>query len=215
MKKIVSSGLVVAVLAAFALAVPAVTFAALTPTLNQAVNAGVLSADILGSDGTTPVASPAVTFGAVNKSFSCQTTTGTLGSNTNRLYVSNLGANNGFNLAIAATGGAAATWTDGGTKTYKYNDAAGSGCTNGQMSVDPSVGTITTDCNSSCSGVTVNKGSSDTYISGTKDSIVLMSTGTAGGWKGYLTGVTLSQKIPANQADASYSLGMTLTATAQ
>ncbi len=215
MKKFISSGLVVAVLAAFALAVPAVTFAALTPNLTQAVNPGVLSADIFQTDGVTPVASPSVGFSAVNKSFSCQTSTGTLGDSNNKLYVSNLGNNNGFNLAIAATGGAATTWTDGGSNTYKFNDATGSGCTNGQLSVDPSVGTITADCNSSCGGVTVSKGASFSFISGSKDSIVLMSTGTAGGWKGYLTGVALSQKIPANQANANYSLGMTLTATAQ
>lgn len=216
MKKLASSGLVVAVLAAFALAIPAVTFAALTPNLTQTVNPGVLSADIFAADGTTPVASPSVAFSAVNKSFSCQTSTGTLGSNTERLYVSNLGSNSGFTLAVAPTSGASATWSDGATNTYDFNDPAGTtaGCTNGQLSVDASVGTVTTDCNSSCDGVTVNKGAADAFDAVTP-SITILSTNSGSGWKGYLTGVALSQKIPANQANANYSLGMTLTATAQ
>jgi hypothetical protein len=42
-----------------------------------------------------------------------------------------------------------------------------------------------------------------------------MSSTSGSAWEGYLTGVSLSQKIPATQAAGSYSLGMTITATAQ
>jgi hypothetical protein len=195
------------------LAVPALVFAAATPTLNQTINAGTLWTDILGSDGTTPVASPAIAFSAAAKSLSCQTSTATLGDNTNRLYVGNLATNNGWTLALAATGGDAATWS-AGANTYKYNDAAGSGCTNGQMTVNPATGTIALDCSSNCTATGTSKGASATYVSGSVSSATLMSSSNGTGWKGYLTGVSLSQKIPANQSPASYSLGMTLTATA-
>jgi hypothetical protein len=193
------------------LVVPAVAFAALTPTLNQTINAGTLWTDILQSDGITPVASPAVAFSATTKSLTCQTSTATLGDTNNKLYVGNLAANSGWTLSIAATGGAAATWSDGSGHTYKYNDATSSGCTNGQMTVNPAVGTVTLDCNSNCTSTNVSKGTSSAYISGSTDSVMLMSDSEGSGWKGYLTGVSLSQKIPASQDSGSYSLGMTLT----
>lgn len=205
----------VAVMSAlFALLIPVVAFAATTPTLNQTINAGSLSADILQSDDTTPVASPTVAFAALNRAFTCQTSTATLGDASDKVNITNLASNNGWTLAIAATGGAAATWTAGGN-TYKYNDTTGSGCTNGQMTVDPSVATVTTDCNAVCNAVTITKGSSTAYVSGTANSVTLASASSGAAWKGYLTGISFSQKIPASQASGSYSLGMTMTVTAQ
>lgn len=196
------------------LAVPAVVLAATTPTLNQSITAGTLSANILQSDDATPVASPSVNFGSLGRAFTCQTATGTLGDTNDLLNVTNMAANNGWTLALAATGGDSATWTSG-SNTYNYNNATGSGCTNGQMTVNPSVATITTDCSSVCNAVTVNKGASTTYVSGTTSSVTLMSTSSGTGWAGYITGVSLSQKVPANQPSGSYSLPMTLTITAQ
>ncbi len=214
MKSTLRSLLVLA--AAFGvLAVPAATFAATTTTPNftQTVNPGTLWTDILQSDGTTPVASPAVAFSALNKSFSCQTSTATLGDTNNKLYVNNLDANGGWTLAIATTGGNTATWTDS-SKTYSFNDASSSGCATGQLTVDASTGTVTPDCSSVCDAVTVNKGSSTAYDGSTVTSATLMTTSSGSGWKGYLTGVSLSQKVPANQESGSYSLGMTITVAA-
>jgi hypothetical protein len=205
--------ILVAALALAGLATPAVVFASNAPTLNQTVNAGTLSTDIYQSDDTTPVASPSVSFPAINRSFSCQTNTATLGDTNNNVGVTNFANNNGWDIAIAATSGPTATWTSG-SDHYKFNDAAGSGCTNGQMTVDPSVATITTDCSSVCNGVTVNKGASTAFVSGSADSVTLMTTSNGTAWKGYLTGVGLSQKIPASQVSGSYSLGMTITVTA-
>lgn len=207
-------GVATLVFALATLIVPATVFAANTPTLNQTINAGTLSTDILQTDDATPVTSPAVAFGALNRSFTCQTTTGTLGDTNNKVNVSNMATNNGWTLAIAATGGAAATWTSG-ANTYKYNDATGSGCTNGQLTINPAVTTITTDCSSVCNAVTVTKGSSTAFVSGTADSVTLASASTGTAWKGFLTGVSLSQKVPASQVAGSYSLGMTITVTAQ
>jgi hypothetical protein len=60
----------------------------------------------------------------------------------------------------------------------------------------------------------VNKGTSTPFDTTTNASITLMTTSSGTAWKGYLTGVSLSQKVPASQVSGSYSLGMTLTTTA-
>lgn len=209
-----SRGATTLVFALSLLIAPAIAFAATTPTLNQTINPGTLTADILQADGTTPVATPAVGFSAVTKSLTCQTTTATLGDSANRLYVSNLAANGGWTLAMAAASGPTATWT-AGANTYKYNDATNTGCANGQMTINPTVATVNLDCSSTCSAASVSKGAQASYVSGTTDSVTLMSSNSGAGWRGYLTGVGLSQKVPANQASGSYSLPMTLTVTAQ
>lgn len=202
---------VVAVLAAMStLLIPVITYAAATPTLNQTVNAGTLTFDIFQSDGVTPVAAPTVAFPALNRSFTCQTNTATLGDSNNKLYVTNFATNSTWNIAIAATTGPTATWTSGGN-TYKFNDATGSGCTNGQLTADPSVGTVTLDCNTVCTSAAITKGSSTAFVSGTANSVTLMSSSNGTAWKGYLTGVGLSQKIPASQPAGSYALPMTIT----
>jgi hypothetical protein len=205
---------IITALALVGLIAPAIALAASTPTLNQTVNAGTISTDILGTDDSTPVASPTVSFTALNRSFLCQTSTGTLGDTNNRLYVTNFAGGASWNLTIAATTGATAKWTSGGNN-YAFNDAAGSGCTNGQLTVNPAVGTVTPNCNSVCDGVTVSKGSSTAFVSGSADSVTLMSASSGAAWKGYIAGISLSQKVPAQQVAGSYSLGMTLTATAQ
>lgn len=197
------------------LLLPAIALASNTPTLNQTVNAGTLTTNIYQSDDATPVASPSVSFPAVNRSFTCQTNTATLGDANNKLNVTNFGSNNGWTLTMAATGGSSATWNDGGTNSYKFNDATGTGCTNGQLTVDPSGSTLTLDCNSVCTSTGVSKGSSTAFVSGTQNSVTLASSTSGSAWEGYFTGISLSQKIPASQAAAGYSLGMTITVTAQ
>lgn len=191
------------------------TFASNTPSLSQSINAGALTADIYQSDDATPVASPSVSFPTQNYSFQCKTSTATLGDSNNKVNVTNLANGiNTWNLAIAATGGFTTTWSDGASHTYKFNDATGSGCTNGQLTVDSSVATLTDDCNSACTAndSTVSKGSSLAFDhSGGQDSVTLLSDSAGTSWEGYLTGISLSQKIPALQHSGSYTLGMTIT----
>jgi hypothetical protein len=202
------------------------TFAANTPTLNQTINAGVLSTDILDASQAS-VASPSFSMSAKNTSFSCQSggsaSTGTLGENAQRLYVINPGATaSGWTLTMAATSGATATWVSGGN-TFDFNDAGGSGCTDGadtdtkggQLTVNPTAGTITTDC-SSCTTTNITKGSSTGFVEGTTNSVTLMSASASAEsvWRGYLTGASLSQTVPAETPSGTYSLNMTLTATA-
>jgi hypothetical protein len=198
-----------------------------TPTFNQTINPGVLSTDILDASRVA-VGSPSVAMTTKSFLFACgsgaNASTGTLGSGSQRVYIINPGgANNGWTLTMAATGGATAVWSDGGTNTYDFNDATTAGCTDGadtdtkigQLSVDPSVSTLTTDCNS-CTTTNVTKGSSSAFVETSQNSITLMSATLASDdvWRGYLTGIALSQTIPAEQPAATYTINMTLTATA-
>lgn len=209
-------------------ALGSVVMAAPTPTLTQTITAGVLSTDILDA-ARNAVASPAVGMSSKSFSFDCQTganaSAGTLGTNSERVYVSNPGgANNGWTLTIAATGGSTATWANGGaTRRIDFNDAGGSGCTDGadtdtssgQMTLNPSVGTLTTDC-ASCTTTGVTKGSSASFAEGVTDSLTMLNAaaGSDDTWRGYLTGTTISQVIPAETPVDSYTVGLTLTATA-
>lgn len=201
--------------------------AAPTSTFNQTINAGTLTTDILNSSGVA-VASPAVGLSAKSFSLTCQSggsaSTGTFGTNSERIYVTNGdAADDGWTLTLAPTAGTTAVWSDGGTNSYDFNDIGTSGCTDGadgdlkagQLTVNPNAGVVTADC-TSCTTDNITKGSSTAYAEGTTDSVTLL---TAGGtaddiWRGYLTGATLSQTIPAETPAASYSLNMTLTATA-
>jgi hypothetical protein len=202
-------------------------YAAPTPTLNQTITAGTLSTDILNSS-LTPVASPSATLSSKGFSFDCQTggsaSTGLLGTDAEREYVINPGgANNGWTLAIAPTAGSTAVWTNG-SATYDFNDAGGSGCTDsadasdavgGQLTVNPSAGTLATDC-ASCTPANITKGSSAAFLEGSVSSVTLLTATAASEdyWRGYLTGSTLSQTIPAQQPAGAYSLPMTITVTA-
>ena len=195
------------------LLVPAVVYASLAPTLNQTINAGSLTSDIYQSDDKTPVASPSVAFAAQNYSFQCNTSTATLGDANDKLNVTNLAsAINTWNISMAATSGPTANWTNG-TNTYAFNNSTGSGCTNGQLTIDPAVATLTDDCNSACTGndSTVSKGASTAFVSGTTNSVTLLSDSAGTSWEGYLTGISLSQKIPALTPSGSYSINMTIT----
>lgn len=189
-------------------------FAAPNPDVTQQINSGTLSTDIL-DENRDPVAAPTAAMTAQSFNFDCQTSTGTLGTNSQRIYVSNPGdAATSWSLSMAATGGSSATWTDG-SETYNYNDPSGTpvGCDNGQLTVDPSTGTVTTDCTgSACMGATVAKGSSAAMTSATP--VALMSGGAnANNWRGYLTDIGLSQVIPAGQPAGSYTINMTITVT--
>lgn len=190
---------------------------------SQLINAGVFYADVLDTN-RDPVTNPSVSFGASSFSFDCETTTGTLGTNSERLYVVNpSSATNGWTLAIAATSGQTAVWSNGSSLTYDYNDPSGSGCTDGadgdtvggQFTVNPATGTVTADC-SSCSNSNISLGTSNAFSEGSLSSVTLINAAPAsddsGRW--YLTGATVSQKIPAEQQAATYTISLTITATA-
>ena len=82
------------------------------------------------------------------------------------------------------------------------------------MTVDPSVGTIATGACASCATTAVSKGTSAAFVEWSTNSITLL-TGASGSndigdWK--LTGVAISQTIPAEQPAASdYDIDLTLS----
>ncbi len=227
LKKIsLNLGVLVAAVAIVATSGAAV-YAANNSNLSQQINTGTLSTDIMNASRVA-VATPGVTMTAKNFSFDCQNagnaSTGTLGTNTERLYVTNPdGADNGWTLTIAATAATSRWQNTGATSFIDFNDPTTSGCadgadtdtTPGQLTLNPAAGTITTDC-TSCTNTSVTAGTSGSFNQGTLDSITLINAAAASNdvWRGYLTGVGVSQVIPAETPADTYTLNLTLTATA-
>lgn len=208
-----------------------VVLASSTSNFQQTINAGSLAVDIVDGSYVT-VGSPAVAFSAVTFSFACRTagnrTTGTLGTSSEKIYVSNPdAADNGWVVSIAASA-VNAVWDSAGTD-YDFNDPTGSGCTDGadddagasetggQMTVDPSGGTLATGQCGSCVTTNVTKGSSTAFNSGTTDTITVLTGASnsddVGDWT--LTDVTIRNTVPAEQPAASdYDISMVLSITA-
>jgi hypothetical protein len=201
--------------------------ASATSQFSQVINPGTLSFDIV--DGSyVSVSSPGITMSAKNFSFSCQSgaasSTGTFGTASQQIYVSNPdAADNGWTATLAASS-TTDVWTSGSTY-FDFNDPGTSGCVDdgattdadaygGQMTVSPTGGTIAQG--SSGNGTTgVSLGSAGSYVQGTTNSVTLMqSNGTTdiGDWT--LQGVSVGQTIPAEQPANTYSIYMKLTATA-
>lgn len=195
-----------------------------TSNFTQTINPGTLSVDIVDGSYAT-VGSPTMAMSTATFSFACQTITGTFGTASQVIYVANPDASDtGWTISLAAQTPATDVWTS--ATPFDYNDASGSGCTDtvhandtdavgGQMTVDPSVATLAQG--QSAHGVTnVSKGSSAAFdaVTGPVNSITIL-TGAAGSvdigdWT--LQGVSISQKIPAEQPAASdYDINMVLT----
>jgi hypothetical protein len=210
----------------FALGGVSYALASATSQFAQTINAGTLSVDIV--DGSyAPVTSPSINMSAVATSFSCQNSTGTFGSSTQQIYVKNLGAaNNGWTLSLAASSTTAYWHSASANSDFDFNDPTTSGCADGadadslkgQLTVDPSVSTLANGaCTVNCATTNVSKGSSAGFNEGTVDSITLLSAAAGssdiGDWT--LRGVSVGQKIPAEQAAASdYSISLTLSVIA-
>ena len=191
-----------------------------TSEFSQTINAGTLTTDIV--DGSyVPVASPTVAMGAVTFSFACQPATGTFGTATENIYVQNPdAADNGWTLAVAPPL-TTNLWTVGGN-TYDFNDPTGAGCTDGadadarggQMTVDPTGGTLLIGQCASCATTGVSLGASAAYSEGVTNSVGLLSAAAGsddiGDWR--LRDIDISQQIPAEQpAAAGYAVSMVLT----
>ncbi len=186
-------------------------YAALTDTTNltQQINPGVLST-FIGDTTGTEVPSPNVTFPSTSVSVTTQTSVGSYGTDTQRIYIDNAaGADNGWTLAFAATGGSGATWTSGGN-TYPFNAATS---TLGQLTINPAVGTLVADVGTT-TGITM--GSTGTFSGGANSPIGILSASSSSSHIGrvHLTGVTASQTIPAAQPAGTYVIDFTQTAAA-
>lgn len=197
-----------AVFTALALVAVPVAYAATTATstLSQSITAGTLSTDVRNGSNVV-VGSPSFSMASRNVSTSQQTSTGSFGDASQRISVDNPGgANNGFSLTLNATVPDTGTWTSGGN-TYAYNGTAATG----QLTVDPSVSTWTANVGTITS---ITKGTSSAFSGSTPITIATTSAALEDIWNGYVTGVGLSQTIPANTPVGTYTISMTQTVTA-
>lgn len=219
----VTAVVALAIFVVVGLSVGMYVWASATSNFQQTISAGTLAVDIVNGSYVT-VGSPSVSMGAVTFSFACQAATGTFGSATQQIYVSNPdAADNGWTVSLAGSA-ATAVWDSAGTD-YDFNDPTTSGCADGgdadslagQLTVDPNAGTLATGQCSSCATANITKGSSTGYNQGTTDSITVLTGAAAsndiGDWT--LQGVSLSQSIPSEQPAASdYDINMTLSIVA-
>lgn len=181
-----------------------------------------LTIDIVDAGGTT-VVSPTVAFSGITFSFSSGSSTGTLGVASQKIRTQNSTSNASWTASMGATDGPTGLWENtGATKSFDFNDpTAGAGdggdtdTKGGQLTVDPSAGTIA-PVGSGCTGTGVSLGSSNSFSEGVTNSITLMSaSGSADkGCTWDLTGVGLSQTIPAEQSVDTYSINMTISIVA-
>jgi hypothetical protein len=203
--------------------------AATTSNLSQVINQGTLIVDIVDAS-YVPVSAPAVAFTAKTFSFACQkdadASTGTFGTSTQQIYVKNPdAADGGWSVSIAAASPTAVWDSAGSTFEYDFNDGTGTGCDDGidadavggQLTVNPSAGTLAAGACLNCNTTDVSKGAEASYAQGTLDSITVINAAAGssdrGDWK--LSGVALSQTLPAEQAAAGdYNINMTLSVTA-
>ena len=179
-------------------------------TLSQSITAGTLSTDIRDASNNL-VSAPTFNMTGVNVSTSQQTATGTFGTSAQRISIDNPGAvtTQSITLTLAATGGASATWTSG-SNTYAFNGASAA---NGQLTVDPAPSTWTARTGTT-TGIT--KGSAATFSGGlnTPVTIATLPGSLEDIWNGYVTGIGLSQTIPANTPVGTYTISMTQTVAA-
>lgn len=178
--------------------------------LTQTISSGTLSTSMRTSSGVA-VGSPSFSMSAATVSASTQTTTGVYGDSEQRITVDDSRGNGGgWTLALAGTNGATTVWTDGaGTPhTYPFNGTT----TTGRLTVNPAVATITPTSPNTITGV--SKGTSASFSAATPITIMAASSSTEKVWNGYMTGVGLSQIVPALQTPGNYTIDLTQTVTA-
>jgi hypothetical protein len=196
---------------ALVLLVGAQAFANTNAVLNQTINDGVKSIDIVDATGTT-IASPSITFGALTFSFGTQDSTlNGIFTSAQRVRVSNptIGHTWTASLAGSAPG---AKWISGANQ-YSFDDAAGSGYTTGQMTVDASAASGAWAGVGGCATTGITTGSSTAFVNGTTDSVTLGNgaAATPNYCRYDYTGGRMVQKIPAGQVSGAYALTMVVS----
>jgi len=178
---------------------------------------GTLSVDIVDAGGVS-VPAPSITMAATTLSFAFQTASGTFGASAQKIRINNTTIDSLWTLTLAAAAGPTALWS-AGTPKYDFNDPTGSAgdggdadSYGGRLTMDPSLGTL----GGTCATTGITKGSAASFSEGVTDSVTLLTAGATASttclWD--LTGVGVSQTIPAEQLASSYSINMTLTVTA-
>ncbi len=219
------SALVISLILTISLGTTGAALAADTSNFQITINPGTLAIDIVDA-GFVTVASPTVVFGALTFSFTCQTpgAAGVFGTATEQIYVTNPdAADSGWTASLAASA-TTAVWDSAGTD-FDFNDPTTGGCTDGadadsfggQLSVDPSGGTLAVGACSSCVTTNITLGGSSAFSEGATDSITLITAAAAADDIGDYTlqDVDVTQTIPAEQPAASdYDIDMVLSVVA-
>ncbi len=199
-----------------------IAYAANTVSLSQTISDGVQAVDFVDSDGAS-VGSPSVSFAGLTFSSTYQTGTGTMGTASQKIRVSNPTSDATWTVSIAATSGTTALWTTGSV-TYDFNDSGTTGTDDadtdtkgGRLTINPSVATVAgipdDDTCSPSTGIT--KGSSAAFqeVATQVSSITLLTGGSSAttycSWD--MTDISLSQVVPGRQPSGTYSLGFTVS----
>lgn len=189
---------------------------------NRYIPGAALGVDIVNASNAS-VASPSISMSSILSSVDCQTSTGTFGTASEKIRISNTTTNEKWTLSIAATGGATTNWSSG-LNTYDFNDGSGTpaGCGDGgdadslagRLSIDPSVATMTSKFG--CVNTNVTMGSSSAFAQGVTDSITLATAAAGAYYDCYwdITGIATSQEIPDQVPAGTYNLSLTLTTVA-
>jgi photosystem II stability/assembly factor-like uncharacterized protein len=174
--------------------------------LAQDITPGTLSTDVRDASNNL-VANPSFALsGIIASTSSSQTAIGTLGTASQRLSVDNpAAADGGFSVTINATVPGTGTWSNG-TNSYAYNGTASTGL----LSIDPSIGTWTARVGTTTA---LSKGVAASFSGNTPVTLVVASSVLENIWNGYVTGIGLSQSIPAGTPAGSYTLSVTHTVT--
>ncbi len=169
------------------------------------LSTNTLNVDIVDSGGSS-VSNPSITFPAKNFTWDTQQSNATLGVSAQQIRVSNTTLTPSWTLSIAATGGPTSLWT-GSSYSYDYNGTAATG----RLTVNGSTSTITPK--SGCSTTGLTQGTSTSFVQGSMDSVTLLSANASAGTNCYwdITGVSLTQDIPAGQQGDTYTINMTVS----
>ncbi|HAS00252.1 MAG: hypothetical protein US57_C0004G0011 [Candidatus Moranbacteria bacterium GW2011_GWC2_37_73] len=166
---------------------------------------GSLSVDIVDSIGST-ILSPVASFIAAGFDWSAQISNGTLGVASQKIRVSNTTTTPTWTLSISATANTD-LWTSGGN-TYDFNGSAATG----RLQMNASTATVTPQ--SGCATTGVSKSAAAYFIQGTQDAVNLIVAGPTAETNCYwdITGITMTQDIPALQNTGNYALNLVVTA---
>jgi hypothetical protein len=185
---------------------------------------GSLDISIVDNSGVT-VSSPSVSFGSLPTQWSCQSSAAILGSASQKMRITNNLSSSGWTTSIAATNGSHTLWQSAASHYYDYNDASGSpaGCSAGldsdiyagQLGVSPSIGSSSPQ--SGCTNTGITLGSTAYFSEGITDAIGLASGSSSASRFCYwdITGIGLTQRVPAAQPNGSYYLDLTITVATQ
>ena len=174
------------------------------------------SLDFVDAGGAT-IAAPSFAFDPLTIKMTQQTTNPlAFSSSAQKLRLTD-GTDAGYNVSIAATNGAGATWSSG-LAGYAYNNTAALG----RLDVDPSTAALTGSAAAGGSAPIcaaragqVSKGSSASFSGATPITLMSKTAGASNHCYIDMTGITMQQTVPAAQTDGSYSLDMTVTVLAQ